>query len=216
MKQLKTILISSVVLLSCINIHGQAREASVMIDDQNRNAVMINIDQPDKITGDALQQRFERSGLKDKLRNGILRFKGVTLSEISPNKVDIYTKVEKGPNNSSIVYMAVSTGYNNFSNSTADSSITQNVKIFLESLIKDANDHSADVGISNQINDVSKDEKSYQDLLDEQRDLEKKKSSIESRLVVIQSQLSIIREGINKKKSGLDDAKAKRGNLNGQ
>ena len=187
-----------------------------MIDDQNRNAVMINIDQPDKITGDALQQRFERSGLKDKLRNGILRYKGVTLSEISPNKVDIYTKVEKGPNNSSIVYMAVSTGYNNFSNSTADSSITQNVKIFLESLIKDANDHSADVGISNQINDVSKDEKSYQDLLDEQRDLEKKKSSIESRLVVIQSQLSIIREGINKKKSGLDDAKAKRGNLNGQ
>jgi hypothetical protein len=46
--------------------------------------------------------------------------------------LDIYTKVEEGPNNSSVVYMAVSKGYDNFA-SVADSAITQNVKAFLES-----------------------------------------------------------------------------------
>ena len=42
-------------------MYGQARDASVMIDKENRNAVMIVIDQPEKITRDALQQRLERS-----------------------------------------------------------------------------------------------------------------------------------------------------------
>lgn len=203
-------------LFSGVFLYGQARDASVMIDKENRNAVMITIDQPEKITRDALHQRLERSGLNEKERNGVVSYKGVTLSEISPDKIDIYTKVEEGPNNSSIVYMAVSMGYNNFTNSKADSTITQNVKTFLESLVKDADYHSADVGIKNQIKDVVKDEKSYQRLLDEQSDLQKKKSNIENRLVEIQNELDARREGINKKKSGVEDAKVKRSNINSQ
>src|ERR1700722_1508262 len=113
MKNLKITALTFFTLLSGTLMYGQARDASVMIDNENRSAVMITIDQPEKITGDALQQRLERSGLKDKARNGVLRYKGVILSEISPDKVDIYTKVEQGPNNSSVVYMAVSRGYNN-------------------------------------------------------------------------------------------------------
>jgi len=74
-----------------------------MIDKENRNAVMINIEQPEKNTSDALQQRLGRSGLKERERKGVVSYKGVTLSEISPDKVDIYTKVEAGSNNSSVV-----------------------------------------------------------------------------------------------------------------
>jgi multidrug efflux pump subunit AcrB len=215
MKHIK-ILITTATLFSGIFLYGQARDASVMIEKENRNAIMITIDQPEKITRDALQQRMERSGLKEKERKGIASYKGVTLSEISPGKVDIYTKVEEGPNNSSIVYMAVSTGYNNFTNSAGDSSITQNVKTFLESFVKDADTHSADLGIRSQIKDVIKDEKNYQKLLDEQKDLQKKKSGIESRLTEIENELNIRAEGINKKKSGVEDAKIKRSNISGQ
>ena len=216
MKYIKIISLTVATLFSGMFICGQARDASVMIDKENRNAVMIAIDQPEKITGEALRQRLERSGLKDRGKNGVSSYKGVILSEITPDKVDIYTKVEGGPNNSSIVYMAVSRGYNNFTNSVADSSITQNVKTFLESFVKDANSHSADVGISNQIKDVNKDEKAYQKLLDEQRDLQKKKLNIENRLAEIQNELNVKGEGLNKKKSGVEDAKAKRSNINGQ
>ena len=187
-----------------------------MIDKENRNAVMITIEQPEKITSDALEQRLGRSGLKEKERKGMVRYKGVTLSEISPDKVDIYTKVEAGPNNSSVVYMAVSKGYDNLTNTTVDSNITQNVKTFLESFVKDADTHSADIGISKQIKDVTKDEKSYQRLLDEQKDLQKKKVNIETRLIEIENEINSKKSGIDKKKSEVEDAKIKRGNINGQ
>jgi hypothetical protein len=216
MKRIKTILLSTVALFLTMFMYGQPKDASVMIDNENRNAVMIVIDQPDKITREALQQRMQRSGLKEREKNGVVKYKGVTLSEISQDKVDIYTKIEKGPNNSSVVYMAVSRGYNNFTNTTVDSNITQNVKTFLESLVKDADSHSKDVDISKQVTDVNNDEKSYQRLLDEQLDLQKKKSNIENRLVEIQNEISIKAEGLKKKKSGVEEARAKRINANNQ
>ena len=216
MRSIKIILLSSAILFAGTAVYAQARDASVMIDKENRNAVMITIDQPEKITNEALQERMERSGLKEKEKKGIVSYKGVTLSEISPDKVDIYTKVEAGPNNSSVVYMAVSRGYDNFTNTTVDSNITQNVKTFLEAFVKDAATYSADVGIKNQIKDVIKDEKNYQRLLEEQRDLQKKKLNIDNRLAEIQNELSVREDGINKKKSGVEDAKVKRSNINGQ
>jgi len=215
MKNLRILLLSTIFVISGLFIYGQARDASVMIDKENRNAVMIAIDQPEKITRDALQQRLERSGLKERSKEGVIRYKGVILSEISPDKLDIYTKVEAGPNNSSVVYMAVSRGYDNFTN-VADSTITQNVKTFLESLVMDADNQSADIGIKNQIKDVADDEKKYTRLLVEQRDLQKQKSVIDNRLVEIQNELNIRSEEINKKKSGVEDAKVKRANKNGQ
>jgi hypothetical protein len=210
MKYIKLSLFTAAALLAGTIMYGQARSASVMIDNENRNAVMISIDQPENITKEALQQRMERSGLKERSRNGIVKYKGVTLSEISNDKVDIYTKLEKGPNNSSVLYMAVSRGYNNFTNDSVDSTITQNVKTFLESFTKDANMHSADVSLGGKIDEVAKEEKLYQKLLDEQQDLQKKKMNIENRLTAIQAELGIKLDNINKKKTGVEDAKAKR------
>lgn len=216
MIHLKKILLGCFTLFSGLFMYGQARNTSVMIDKENRSAVMIAIDQPANITGDAFQRRLASSGLKANPQDGEFRFKGVTLSEICPEKVDIYAKVEKGPNNSSVVYMAVSMGYNNYVNNAKDSTITQNMKAFLESFVKDANNRSADIGISNQINDVTKDEKALQKLLDEQRNLQKQKSVIDSRLLEIQNQLGVLGEGINKKKSGVEDSKVKRSVTNSQ
>jgi hypothetical protein len=210
MKHLKIFLITTAALFPALMVCAQAREASVMVDKENRNAVMIAVNQPEKITEDALQQRLQRSGLKEKPKNGAATYKGVIFSEISPSKVDIYTKVEPGPDNSSVVYMAVSRGYNNFTNGGSDSVLTENVKTFLNSFIQDANNHFADVGIAGQNNDIAQDEKDYQHLLDEQRSLQKKKSDIEVKLSDIQTQLNTKSETIARKKSGLEDARTKR------
>ncbi len=211
MKQIKIILLGAVSLLSGMFIYAQASDASVMINNENHHAVMIPIDHPEKDAREALKLRLERSGLKEKVKNGVSRYRGVILSEISPDKVDIYTKVEAGPNNSSVVYMAVSRGYNNFTSSGADSSITQKVKTFLQSFVMDADNHSADLGITSQLDDISKNEKKYQQLLDEQADLKKKKSTIDSRLLEIQNNLTLEKENIDKKKTTLQDARYKRG-----
>src|SRR5580700_976586 len=191
MKRIKNVLFTGLVIFSTCVTFAQSVPASTIIDKENRNAVMIEINQPVGITTDALQQKLQRAGLNEKVKNGVASYKGVVLSEISKDKIDVYTKVESGPNNTSVVYMAVSKGYNNFTSSDADTAITQNVEAFLNSFVKDADNHFADVGISNQIKDEGKSEKEYQKLLNEQSDLQKKKSKIDNRLVEIQNELDI-------------------------
>jgi hypothetical protein len=216
MKRIKKILLTTLIMFSTVIIFGQSVPASTMIEKENRNAVMIEIKQPVDITTGALQQKLQRAGLNEKVKNGVAIYKGVVLSEISKDKIDVYTKVESGPNNTSLVYMAVSKGYNNFTSSDADTVITQNVEAFLNSFVKDADNHSADVGISNQIKDESKSEKEYQKLLNEQSDLEKKKSKIDIRLVEIQNELDVRKINLDKMKTGVQDAKTNRSTGNNQ
>ena len=211
---MKKLFMATAMLFACAYAIGQAVPVSTMIEKENRNAVMIIINQPVKITTEALHEKLQRSGLDEKAKKGSTSYKGVTLSEISSEKIDVYTKVEEAPNNTSAVYMAVSKGYNNFTNSAADSVITQNTIAFLNSFVKDADNHFADVNITGQIGDVNKSEKDYQKLLDEQRNLEKQKSAIDSRLGVILVELASLKTEMDKKKITVEDSKIKRANSN--
>ncbi len=216
MKKLKSLLFTSAIMFISTTIFAQSRPVSTIIEKENRNAVMIEIKQPVDIATDALQQKLQRAGLKEKVRKGSASYKGVVLSEISKDKIDVYTKVESGPNNTSLVYMAVSKGYNNFTSSDADTVITQNIEAFLNSFVKDADNHSADVDISNQIKSEDKSEKQYQKLVDEQKDLIMKKTKIENRLTEIQNELNTRKIDLDKKKAGVEDSKAKRSTDNNQ
>lgn len=216
MKSFNMLLLMAVMLFQSIIIFAQAKPASTMIDKKNRDAVMIEINQPVNITTDALQQKLQREGLTEKIKNGIGSYKGVTLAEISNDKIDLYTKVEEGPNNSSDVYMAVSKGYNNFTNSGADSIITLKIETFLNSFVIDANNQYADVNISNQIKAENESEKEYQQLLDEQKDLEKKKDKIDNRLNEIQNEMGKKQIEIDKIKTEIEDSKTNRSNANNQ
>jgi hypothetical protein len=73
---------------------GQARDGMLKIGNENMQAVTITINQPLKITSEALNDRLQRSGLKAKARRGITTYNRVILSDISPDQLDIYTKVE--------------------------------------------------------------------------------------------------------------------------
>jgi len=211
---MKKLFSATALLFACTYVISQAVPASTIINKENRNAIMITINQPVKITTDALQQKMHRAGLDERVKRGEASYKGVTLSEISKDKIDIYTKVEEAPNNTSTVYMAVSRGYNNFTSGGTDSVITEKTIAFLNSLVKDADNHFADQDISNQVNDVNKFEKEYQHLLDEQRDLEKKKSSIDTRLAEITNELATLKAEMDKKKATVEDSKLKRSAIN--
>ncbi len=216
MKLLKPLSLAFALSYYSAAIFAQAKPVSTTIEKENRNAVMIEISQPVGITTDALEQKLKRAGLNEKIRNGTANYKGVVLSEISSDKVDIYTKIEQGPNNTSVVYMAVSKGYNNFTNAAADSSVTINVEAFLNSFVKDANNYSADVGIGNQLKVENKSQNEYQKLLDEQKDLEKKKAKIDIRLIEIQNELNTRKIDLDKQKAAVEDSKAKRVSDNNQ
>jgi hypothetical protein len=213
MKRINTIPFLAAALLLGTATQGQARDGSLKIGNENMQAVTIAINQPVKITSDALNERLQRSGLNAKTKRGVTTYNRVILSDISPDQLDIYTKVEKAGDNSSTVSMAVSRGYNGISNNAADSTITARIKDYLDSFVKEADHHSADVDINNHIGEVNKEEKMYQQLLDEESDLKKKKSGIDSRLNEIQRELRVKEEKITQKKADLEIARAKRNNL---
>ncbi|MBA2406626.1 MAG: hypothetical protein H0V65_01340, partial [Chitinophagales bacterium] len=104
MKYLKSILLSIAILFPTLKIYSQASVTSTNIEKENRNAVMIQINQPVDVTSEALKERLKRSGLEGKSKSGVTAYRGVTLAEIAPEKIDMYTKVDKGPDdNSSLV-----------------------------------------------------------------------------------------------------------------
>lgn len=209
---MKNIILVIVVLVLSITMYAQATIESIIIQKQNRNAVKLYIDQSEEITADALDVKLSRSGLDGKRKKGVTIYKGVTLSEISTTKLDIYTSVRK-QGIGSVVYMAASKGYDNFT-SPEDTGITNNIVVFLNNFIADAKYRSVDVDLTEQKNNIEKEEKNYQKLLDEQKDTEKKKSEAEVKLLQLQNELTAKQLVIDKLKSDLETLKAKRTSVN--
>ena len=87
---------------------------------------------------------------------------------------------------------------------------------FLNNFIPDANYRSVDVDLTAQTENITKQEKAYQKLLDEQKDTEKKRSDAEVKLVQLQNDLQAKQTEIDKLKADLEDMKVKRSNINQQ
>ena len=211
---MKKIILVLTVAIASTAVYAQATIESIVIQKHNRNAVKLYIDQPEDVTADALTAKLKRSGLNGSKKKGITIYKGVTLSEISINKLDIYTRVEK-LGIGTVVYMAASKGYDNFT-SPEDTGITNNIVTFLNNFIPDANYRSVDVDLTAQTENITKQEKAYQKLLDEQKDTEKKRSDAEVKLVQLQNDLQAKQTEIDKLKADLEDMKVKRSNINQQ
>lgn len=193
-----------------VTAFSQATEGSVTIDKTNRTALMLNVNRPESVTRAALSKRMDRAGLSGRASSGYTKYSGVTFSEISRDKVDIYTIVDKAPNDASIVYIAVSRGYDNFISSANDSATSANVRVFLNSIIAEADNQFTANTITANTSEINKEEKKYKSLLNEQSALQKKRSEIDNRLVEIEKELSLRSEDIKNKKTGLEDLKAKK------
>lgn len=214
MKNIKKFLLISAFAFMSTNINAQTSVESIVIQKHNRNAVKLEVNQPEQITQTALDQRFKRSGLKGKTSKGVTLYKGVTLSEISTSKLDIYTRVIKH-GTGSIVYMAASKGYDNFAG-VEDIEITTKIEAFLLEFVNDANYRSVDVDLSAQIEDIAKQEKAYQKLLEDQKDTERKKADAEAKLIQIQNELDSKKSELEIKKASLEELKTKRTTINQQ
>ena len=196
--------------MGILSASAQSTEGSVTIDKTNRNALMLNVNQPEAVTRAALTKRMDRAGLNGKAAGGYTKYSGVTFSEISRDKVDIYTMVKKAPNDGSIVYIAVSRGYDNFISSSNDSATSANVRVFLNSIVAEADNQFTSNTITANTADINKDEKKYKTLVNEQSSLQKRRAEIDNRLVEIEKELSTLSEVLTKKKNGLEDLKTKK------
>lgn len=213
MKQIQMALLLAVACCSATAGIAQTSDTTVFFNKENRNAVMLPVQYPQKEAREALRMRLERSGMKEKMNNNVTMYKDVLLPELSAEKIDIYTKVEEGTGNTSIVYMSVSKRDKIGSSVKNDSIITARVRTFLDSFNSDINRNSGNKEIGIQTDDINIDEKYYTQLLDEQNVLLKQRSAIDDKLLEIRNNLLLKRELIEKKKLALQNAKTKQSKL---
>ena len=210
MKNIKLFLLTTGIIFSSAFLYSQAVITSTEINKEKHDAVMLQINHPESITLDVLQLRFKNKGLSGSSKRGVNTYSDVLLADIAPDKVNIYTKVEKLSNSSSIIYITVSKGDNIFIKQVEDKVVFDNLKTFLNSLIPEADKYSADDDIANKQKDLDKEKKKYENLLDDKKDLEKQKVKLENRLQELAKDIDGKKTEIYNLENSLNDLKANR------
>jgi hypothetical protein len=208
MKNIHKIILTFTMLFAFGQTFAQSTIESIVIEKQNRIAVKLYVDQTPSVTSDALVTKLKRSGLSGKNRRGITIYRGVILSEISSNKMDIYTSVQKS-GKGSVVYMAASRGYDNFS-TPEDTAVTNRIISFLNTLVVEANFRSINIDVTKQNEHIEKQEKEYQKLLQDELDIKKNKADADVKLTQLKYQIDAKRLEILKLKQERDNLKNKR------
>ncbi len=135
------------------------------ISKTERPVIQASYTMPSSIVSDALSEKLKESNIKgsgDKVKGGFRVYKGVSIDEISDEKLDVYTKVS-GKKNNSTLYMAVSRGYDNFVSTETDPELAQKTMAYIKSMMKNVNVALLKQDIVNQakvVNSVTKTQKS--------------------------------------------------------
>lgn len=208
MKNIHKIILALTMLFAFGQTFAQSTIESIIIEKQNRIAVKLYVDQTPSVTSDALVAKLKRSGLSGKSRRGITIYRGVILSEISSNKMDIYTSVKKS-GKGSVVYMAASRGYDNFS-TPEDTAVTNRIISFLNTLVVEANFRSINIDLTKHNEHIEKQEREYQKLLQDELDIKKNKADADIKLTELRYQIDAKRLEIQKLKQERDNLKNKR------
>lgn len=138
--KLLTMLSTGVLLfLSVLRVNAQeAKEVLLKINKQEKPAYTANYKVSKKLMKKTLDERFAKAGFtKSSKYKGYRKYEGVTFTELAPNKVDIYTKIE-GKKTNSTVFMLVSSGYDNFMGNADNPAVSTNAIAFLNKLSEDA------------------------------------------------------------------------------
>lgn len=172
-------------LVNIIGFSAQAqnaRELSAKLNKVQRTAFQADFPVAKGLMKTTLEDRLEKAGLsKGKKYKGYIKYAAVTFSELSPNKMDIYTKVEGKKDNSSVI-MLVSTGYDNFIGTANDAVTAANTIVFLNKLNDDAVTMKAAIDLAAQQKAVKEAEEKLNDSDKEVKKLAKEKAKLEKKM----------------------------------
>jgi hypothetical protein len=122
-----------------INAHAQnAQELMIELHKTKTNSFKAVYQQSKELMDYTIADKLKKAGIaKGKKQRGFIQYAGVVLPQLSPNKLDVYIKVEAQGNNAAI-YLLLATGYDNFISSSTDATIANNAIAFLNQLVEDA------------------------------------------------------------------------------
>jgi hypothetical protein len=122
-------------LFSPLVTFGQeVKEGSIKVGkDEKKGFIAISKFENDEVQG-AIEQKLSTAGIKNGKKKGkFYAYKEVTWPEISPNKVDIFYKVQKKKHKTTI-YFVVSKGYDDYITAASDPTASANLNGFLSQI----------------------------------------------------------------------------------
>lgn len=160
-----------------------AKEVSTEINKMQKSGFQQDFKASKDLMKITLTDRFKKAGITgSKKSKGFTKYTGVNFSELSPNKVDIYTKIS-GKKDNATVLMLVSTGYDNFISTTTDPTIAANTIVFLNNLNEDAIKMKKAIELEIQQKELKAAEEKLKKADAEKAKLEKKKANLEKKMM---------------------------------
>lgn len=163
---------------------SQSYESKTEYNKVQQPAILCEFAYPASLVEEVVETDLKQKGLgKAKSTKGFNLYQAVNFTEISGDKIDFYISIDRKSRKEkdlTTVAVLVSKGYDNFISGSSDAAIMQNVMTYVNGLKDKLEKASLEIKIADQEAAVKKEDKRYNDLIDEAADLEKKRRKIES------------------------------------
>lgn len=193
---------------------GQAVTGKVEYQKSEQPAAIIELPYSPETVEGAIKEHLAKSGSKPNQSKGFTGYKNVQLSLADAAPSDVYFKIDRKSrkeNNMSVVYMVVTKRDENpATRSSVDNGGIDQAQAFLNNIGPVIDSYSLELEIRQQEEELKKAQKKYDNLMEEGRDLEKRKKSLEDKLVENSQNQEKQQLEIEKQRAAMDNLVKKR------
>jgi hypothetical protein len=200
-------------------VQSQAYTGTVEYNKKKQQAVQIDYSYSPEAVENAILQKMEKLGYRAKVEKGVFNkdkgfiiFKNAFLTDISEKSMDYIVKVEqksRKEKDESTVSLIVNKDDND-AIASMDSEELGRVKSFLNNLLPEVEESHLDLQIKGQEGTVTKAEKKFKNLQDDQQSLEKKIKDLQADLEKNIKDQETQQKEIENQKKVLDELKGKK------
>ncbi len=176
-------------------------------------AVLTEVPQSASITEDAIKQKLSQLGYNGKETKGVYVFKAIRIPEISDETFDVLLSIERKSRkekDASIVYFAVSRGYENYVKADGDPILVSKIKQYCLNFLPWAEAQALEVDIKNQEDKVKSSEKKLQDYQDDSESLQKKLKKLQDDIEENKKNIEKQKADVENQRKALEILKGKR------
>jgi hypothetical protein len=209
-------IIGLIVLIAvCAVAQAQSYTGTADYKKMSRQAIFNEVPFADKVTEAAIQDSLEKLGYKPKESKGFMVYKGVKISSLSNEPLDIYISVErksKKEKEVSVITMLLARGEDNFVTQGVDPKIIENGKSFLNGFTNHIESYNLEQQIAEMEEVRIANEKKTNSLAGDADDLQKKKKKLEKEIEDNIKEQADHKEATEKHLQNLEALKSKRKN----
>ncbi len=159
-----------------------ASEGTVKFNRTACSAVIAEFDYPEELVKAALAAKLNQAGFgKQRSRQGFMAYKGVNWNEVSPEKLDVYARVD-GKRKRATVSLLAAKGYDNFVSNSSDPAAVERMKQFLNGFAADIAAYQQQLDIQKKEADLQKAQKAYNDHTRKQQKLDDDRAKLAEEL----------------------------------